>query len=275
MARTNMAAARVAAQTPGLIHARVLRSVRLGHSFQRVTLGHGTLGEFVPLGFDQWFRLFLPSAAGSLERLPQKLDTLAYLKYLALPKGARPILRNYTVAEFRPAGLQGPELDVDFVLHSAPDGSLGPAARWARDALPGERVAFIDEGLGFNRPGHLERVFIVADETGLPAAAGVLAALPRHVTGTALLEVPDVADRRDVPAPAGLEVRWLPRTGTALPGTVALDALRDQQIPREPFYGWVVGESALASGARRHWVGAGVPKSHITFCGYWKNGARH
>ncbi|MGL3806168.1 siderophore-interacting protein [Paeniglutamicibacter sp. R2-26] len=275
MAKTNMAAMRVAARTEGLVRAEVLRSTRLSHSFQRVTLGGGNLGDFVPLGYDQWFRLFLPSPAGSLERVPAKLDTLAYLKYLALPKGVRPMLRNYTVAAFRPSGPSGPELDIDFVIHASPDGALGPAAGWAFDAVPGDRVAFIDEGLGFNPPDGIECVVIVADETGLPAAAGVLASLPRAVTGTAYLEVLDECDIREIDAPEGVEVRWLVREGPGVPGRLALEALKGEPSFSGEFYAWAVGEAGMATGARRHWVASGVPKCNITFCGYWKYSAGH
>ncbi|GAA1497632.1 siderophore-interacting protein [Paeniglutamicibacter kerguelensis] len=275
MAKTNMTATRVAAQTEGLVRAQVLRSARFGHSFQRVTLAGGNLEGFVPLGYDQWFRLFLPSPAGSLERVPAKLDTLAYLKYLALPKGVRPMLRNYTVAAFRPGGPVGPELDIDFVIHASPDGAMGPAARWALDAAQGDKVAFIDEGLGFNAPAGLERVVILADESGLPAAAGVLASLPRTATGTALLEIPDERDAREINAPSGVDVRWLVRGDSAVPGRLGLEELKGEPIGTEEFYAWAVGESAMATGARRHWVAAGVPKRNVTFCGYWKASTGH
>lgn len=283
MTKTNMAANRVPASTPGLMRAEVLRSTRLSHSFQRVTLAGGTLNEFVSLGFDQWFRLFIPSAQGNLERVPQKLDTLSYLKYLTLPKGTRPIIRNYTVAQFRSTGVSGPELDVDFVLHAAADGSMGPAAQWSLDCVPGDRVALIDEGLGFRCPQGISRVNIVADETGLPAAAGVLASLPKNTAGMAILEVPEARDIRDLSVPAGIEVHWLPRTGgpesptarDSRPGDLALEFLKRQAPETEEFYGWAVGESGLVTSARRHWVASGVPKSNISFCGYWKQQLRH
>lgn len=44
-------------------------------------------------------------------------------------------------------------------------------------------------------------------------------------------------------------------------------------VPREPFHGWTVGEQALPTGMRRHWVRNGVPKNRIMFCGYWREGA--
>ncbi|MEV5504712.1 siderophore-interacting protein [Nonomuraea fuscirosea] len=73
------------------------------------------------MGYDQWFRLFLPVSANSLTRFPPRLTTLGYARFLTISKTDRPVLRNYSVRACRPAG---PEIDVDFVPHgSAADGT--------------------------------------------------------------------------------------------------------------------------------------------------------
>ena len=126
MARTNAAQTRVKPDKSELLTLHVVRRRRLSPSFARVTLGGPDLARFTPMGGDQWFRLFLPVAEGTLARLPNRLDTLAYMRYLAIAKTERPVLCNYTVAAFRAGGENGPELDVDFVLHgSAADGTAG------------------------------------------------------------------------------------------------------------------------------------------------------
>jgi NADPH-dependent ferric siderophore reductase len=56
----------------------------------------------------------------------------------------------------------------------------------------------------------------------------------------------------------------------AVIGAAVLAATEAEPVPAEPVTAWVVGEQALVAGARRHWVGAGVPKQDVTFCGYWK-----
>ncbi|GIH97911.1 siderophore-interacting protein [Planobispora siamensis] len=61
------------------------------------------------MGYEQWFRLFLPVSGDSLTRLPGKPTTLSYARYLTIPKSSRPVLRNYSVRAYRP---EGPELDV-------------------------------------------------------------------------------------------------------------------------------------------------------------------
>ena len=57
------------------------------------------------MGFDQWFRIFLPLGGDEgLERIPAKAQKLfGYLKYLRIPDGMRPVMRNYSVRAFRPA----------------------------------------------------------------------------------------------------------------------------------------------------------------------------
>ncbi len=261
--------------SPDLLHLRVLRTERLSEHWMRVTLGEGEIDRFVPLGYDQWFRLFLPVGGDEgLERIPAKANKLiGYLKYLRIPDGVRPVMRNYTVRAYRPATANaGAELDVDFVLHgTGPD--AGPASRWAASARPGDSVVIIDEGLGFDPERGVDRVILAADETGLPAVSGVCASLPASATGVALVEVPSAADALAFDAPAGVEVRWLVRDAQARPGTLALAALEDVPLPAEGVHAFIVGEQSLPTSARRALVARGLDKASISFIGYWRVGA--
>ena len=273
-----MNATRVKPAQARLLTTHVLRSTRISSSFARVTLGGGEMDGFTPLGFDQWFRLFLPVSASSLARLPNKLDTLAYLRYLTIAKTDRAVLRNYTVRAYRGDGPEGPELDIDFVLHGTPaDGTSGPAATWAQECRPGDPVALLDEGIGYNpTPERGARTLLVGDETALPAIAGILASLPRTTIGAALIEVPRPDDVQEVDAPAGVEVQWVVRNDPqAVPGAAVSAAAEVAPVPTEPFSAWVAGEQSLVSDVRRHWVRAGVPKDAIAFTGYWKHSGRH
>ncbi|MDY0907969.1 siderophore-interacting protein [Microbacterium sp. CFBP9034] len=265
-------------ETQGLVHLTVLRSERLSPHWMRVTLGGAEIDAFRPLGYDQWFRLFLPLGGDEgLERLPAKANKLfGYLRYLRIPDGVRPVMRNYTVRAFRPATDEADaELDVDFVLHGSPeDGTAGPASRWAQTCEPGESVVLIDEGLAFNPERGTDRVVLVADETGLPAIARVCASLPSHASGLAIVEVPSAEDALEFEHPAGVTVRWIVRDHDVKPGTPALQALREASLPDAPFHAYIVGEQALPTEARRHLVtDRGVPKDLVSFCGYWRVGA--
>lgn len=271
---TNINQRRVKPEAVELITLHVLRREQLSPHFARVTLGGGDIERFGYLGFDQWFRLFIPVAEDSLGRLPGKLDMLSYLRFLMISKSKRPILRNFTVRAFRAHGTDGPELDVDLVLHGTPgDGSTGPAATWAQTCEVGSAIAILDEGYTFNPGPELRDLRIVADESGLSAVAGILASLPADASGEALIEIPSDEDRQELVAPPGVEVNYLVRTDhAARPGAAALAALRERPVPALPFYGWAVGEQSLATGARKHWIDAGTPKGDVTFCGYWRYG---
>jgi len=248
----------------GLITTSVVSSRRITPNMVRVTFGGGDLDRFEFRGFDQWFRLAIPVDESSrLDRMPDRFGFTGYLKYLSVPKGSRPVVRNYTVRAFRPEAL---ELDVDFVAHGD-DGVAGP---WAAAAEPGDQVAFIDQGCGWS-PVAADWSLLVADESGLPAVAGILRDLPRDARGIALIELFDLADRQELEAPDGVEVQWLQRPHDSAPGTAALPALEALTFPAGTPYAFAVGESAVATGARRHLVQTrGIPKQNVTFCGYWK-----
>lgn len=261
-----------------LIHLQVLRTERLTPHWMRITLGGGEIARFTPMGYDQWFRIFLPhSGEGGdegLERIPAKANKIfGYLKYLRIPDGVRPVMRNYTVRTYRASGPSGgPEIDVDFVLHGSGP-TAGPASRWADAAVPGESVVVIDEGLGFNPQRGVESVLLVADETGAPAVAGICASLPDSATGVALIEAPSAEDVLEFEAPAGLEVRWLVRDADVKPGALALETLQELEAPASDAHCFIVGEQSLPTAARRHLVAQGVDKDRISFVGYWRVGA--
>lgn len=57
------------------------------------------------------------------------------------------------------------------------------------------------------------------------------------------------------------------------PGELALRVLTEATLPDGAVHVHAVGESALATGARRHLVQErGVPKRHVDFVGYWRHG---
>lgn len=265
-------------ETQELLHLTVLRSERLSPHWMRVTLGGGEIEKFRPMGFDQWFRLFLPIGGDAgLDRVPAKANKMfGYLKFLRIPDGERPVMRNYSVRAYRPAeGDRGAEIDVDFVLHgSAADGTAGPASRWAETCAPGEHVLIIDEGLTFNPERGVDRVLLVGDETALPAIASIAASVPAGATGTAIIEVPSLDDALDFPHPEGLSVEWVLRPHDEQPGAIALQRVAELDLPAETFHTYAAGEQSLASGVRKLLVGErGVDKNTVSFCGYWKIGA--
>ena len=164
-------------------------------------------------------------------------------------------------------------MDIDFVVHRGPTGEPeGAAAIWACAAQPGEPLAVLDQGILFDPPADATEVTLVADESGLPAVTGILRSLPPGARGRVIQEVPTPADRRDLPAPPGVEITWLDRGDHAVvPGTRALQALRSLTTIDRHGYAFVVGESTLAAEGRRHLHRIGLPKTRITFSGFWKH----
>lgn len=271
-----MYATRTKPDQAGLLLGEVLRTERVSPSFIRVVLAGDELARFTPMGYDQWFRLFLPVKDGDLSRAPQRLDAAGFVKFMTASKGTRPIFRNYTVRAFRRVP-SGDELDIDFVVHGHDHGSdaaqAPTAASWALSARPGDLVGIIDEGIGFDTRVLGRPLLVVADESALPAAAGILGSLPRTAEGVAVLEVPDEADVRPIEAPPGFALRWIVRESGTPPGSAALRAAT--AVPVDPDGAvWVAGEQSLPRDVRRHAISSGVPREHIAFSGYWRVGRR-
>lgn len=253
----------------GLVTAEVVRAERISSHFVRVTLGGAGLADWRWLGFDQWVRLAVPVTDDvRFDNLPDRFGIGGYLRYLATDKATRPVIRNYTLRDWRADGDTGPELDVDFVVH----GTEGVAGPWAERLPVGDPVALIDQGCGY-RDRLADTTLLVGDESALPAVVGVLRDLDRAARGTAIIEVPAADDAQAVDAPAGMDVRWVVRGGSDAPGESALRELTGLGAPRGSVNAFAVGESKLATGARRLLVGThGVPKDRVTFSGYWRAG---
>jgi NADPH-dependent ferric siderophore reductase len=99
----------------GLVLTTVTASRYVSPHIVRVTLGGGDLDRFAFTGFDQWFRLAIPvHASDRFDNLPARFGVGGLVKYLTLSKGTRPVIRNYTVRQYRsdPA-----EIDIDIVMH--------------------------------------------------------------------------------------------------------------------------------------------------------------
>ena len=125
-------------------------------------------------------------------------------------------------------------------------------------------------------PSHLTTL-LIGDETAMPAVAGICRSLPRDARGVAIIEIPTAGDRQELSAPAGMEITWIHRDESsqtaARPGELALRALAAAALPDGEVHAHVIGESALATGARRHLVQErDVPKRNVDFVGYWRHG---
>lgn len=258
-------------ESPRMFCAQVVRSRRLSPAFQRVTITGPELDDFDFAGLDHWFRLFLPQDPQGPFPLPVVEGRTWWQPYLDIDEAVRPHCSNYTVADLRRTE-GGTELDVDVVLHWDETGELcGGVAIWATSARPGDPLALLDQGVLFDPPADARELVLVTDETGLPGVRGIVRGLPADARGRIYVEVPGAGDVEDWPVPSGMSIVWLPREDAhARPGALALAALQADPAPSPESYAYVVGESALATGGRRHLVRAGLAKDRIFFSGFWK-----
>ncbi|MEZ0491649.1 siderophore-interacting protein [Kineococcus sp. TBRC 1896] len=205
-----------------LFRVRVAAVERLSTSFVRLTMTSPDLARFGAGGYDQRFKVLLPTHPVEDHELPA--DDW-YTWWRELPEDTRPVMRTYTVRAFRPAtATADAQIDVDFVLHGVGDGvgHAGPASRWAAGAAVGDEVVLVGPdapgtgrmwGVEWAPPAGARTLLLAGDETAVPAVAAVLEQLPAGVKVTALLEVPDAGDLLDLRCAADLTVEWLPRNG--------------------------------------------------------------
>ncbi|MFJ9312787.1 siderophore-interacting protein [Pimelobacter simplex] len=210
-----------------LSEVEVVRVERVSPSFVRVELGGDALAEVGPDGpvLDQRFKIIFPTAAGTLPSFANA-DESWWTSWIEIPEAERGSMRTYTIRDVIGTGAQT-RVVVDIVVHDTDghddgDPMEGAGNRWALQAAPGQRLVVLAPRRGHDfggiewEPGTATRLLLAGDETAAPAIRGVLRDLPADASGAAFIEVPvdgDVLD--DVTAPAGVQVTWLPRNGSA------------------------------------------------------------
>jgi NADPH-dependent ferric siderophore reductase len=230
-----------AKQAYQLFDITLARRTQVSASLVKFTFTGPDVGHMATYAPDQRVKLFFPEGGGSLDPLFEiaKLEEHDwYTAYRALPDAQRPSARTYTIRALRP---EQAEVDVEFVLH----GDNGPASRWAMHARPGGRLAMTapdanaegpKQGYEWKPPQSVRRILIIADETALPAAAGILETLddlPLKPKVEALLEVPRSDDVQ--PLPQAAKLHWLARDADpgCQHGELLMRALRDIDLHKE------------------------------------------
>lgn len=270
----------------------------------RYTFTGPEVGEMASLSPDQRIKIFFPDAEGRAPTLVHSADW--YARYKKMDPAIRPPMRTYTIRALRAAAA---EVDVDFVLH----GDNGPASAWAMRAQPGSQLQIMAPngrfqgdagGYEWRPPAGLKRLLLIADETALPALAGILeqlAALPAPPATEAFIEIPGGEDEIALPSWLGLRIEWMVRDLRA-PGVLMIDAARRARLPAgaaartaapalaevdvdeavlwdrattqdDGFYGWVAGEAAAVLAIRRLLITERkVERNALNLMGYWREG---
>ncbi|MBG4554774.1 siderophore-interacting protein [Pseudomonas aeruginosa] len=291
-----------------LFNVELKRREQLSPALTRFVFGGPEVAEMKTLAADQRIKIFFPDASGQPPNLPGGSEW--YQAYRSVEPARRPPMRTYTIRALR---AEQEEVDVEFVLH----GENGPAAAWATHARIGDRLQLAaptrqygDDpgGYEWKPPAGVRHILLIADETALPAVAGILEELAGEAEPPvveAFLEVPGAADILDLPAIPGARLHWLPRHQAGIHsrnGERMIEAARQARLPEREvaggaaqeledidideeilwelaspesgsFYAWVAGESAAVMAIRRYLVQErGIDKRHLTLMGYWRLG---
>lgn len=181
-----------------------------------------------------------------------------------------PIHRDYTVRGWDD---RTSELTVEFVLHDH-----GLAARWARDARPGDPLVANGPSAHWFLPENYAHYLVAGDETALPMMARIIEEAPADSQVTAVVEVEDSLDEQSLGGAATLDLQWVHRA-TAAVGAGDLSpletALRARGLPAEPDDVFVViaGEAnALKPIRRLYRHELPLPRRQLVVDGYWKRG---
>ncbi|MYN19559.1 SIP domain-containing protein [Rugamonas sp. FT107W] len=206
----------------------------IGAHFRRVTFHGPALHDFHSASFDD------------------------HVKFI-LGQGEDAVKRDYTPRSFDPvAG----ELCLEFALHGD-----GPAARWAAQAAPGQRVIVGGPRGSFIIPADYDWQLLVGDESALPAIARRLEELPVGVRVIVIAKVDDVADRRALASGAQVDLRWVGSDDEMIA------AVRAFTLPDGDGYVWCAGEASAMAAVRQELVGVkGLGKHQIRAAAYWKRG---
>ncbi len=291
-----------------LFNVELKRREQLSPALTRFVFGGPEVAEMKTLAADQRIKIFFPDASGQPSSLPGGSEW--YQAYRSVEPARRPPMRTYTIRALR---AEQEEVDVEFVLH----GENGPASAWATHARIGDRLQLAapnrqygDDpgGYEWKPPAGVRHILLIADETALPAVAGILEELAGEAEPPvveAFLEVPGEADILDLPAIPGARLHWLPRHQAGIHsrnGERMIEAARQARLPEREvaggaaqeledidideeilwelaspesgsFYAWVAGESAAVMAIRRYLVQErGIDKRHLTLMGYWRLG---
>lgn len=214
-----------------------VKSVRsLGPHITSITVGGEAMVGFVSASFDDHVKLILAGPDGES------------------------VARDYTPRSFDAAA---GELTLEFSLHGD-----GPAAAWAAQAQPGQALTIAGPRGSFVIPLDYDWHLLVGDETAMPAIARRLEELPAGATAIVILQVGELASRRQFSSAAAVNLQWVDDAA----GLLA--ALRGLNLPAGEGYAWCAGEARATAELRRILVEEkGHDRHAIRAAAYWKQGA--
>lgn len=266
-------------QPYALFRAAVVRTGQVTPRLRRITFGGPALAGLTSAGLDQRIKLFFPRPGQEEPDVPEGENW--YPEFRAMPDDVRPVMRTYTIRDFRPTEL---ELDVDIVLHGSDStGAAGPGSHWAGKAAAGDRVAILAPdarhtpivGYEFRPPADAAWTLVAGDETALPAITAIVESLPAGSRALVFAEVSSLTEVTPMSSAADVSLTWLSRADKpAVGGGLLREAIGRTTFPDGMPYAWLAGESSAVTDLRRHLVNErGIDKERVYFSGYWLLGS--
>ncbi|MFD4366540.1 siderophore-interacting protein [Rhodococcus sp. NPDC058521] len=197
-----------------------------------------------------------------------------YVK-LVFGSGDDAVVRTYTIRSVDPVRR---EIAIDFVVH----GDVGVAGPWAAAAQAGDEVEVRGPGGAFAPDPAADWYLLAGDETAIPAISAAVERLESDAVGNVLIEVGGSEDEVPLPAPAGVEVRWIHRgvssdqvdetnSGDNAP---LIEAVRSLPWRAGQPHVFVHGEAQAVMTNVRPYVRKerGVSSKSASISGYWRKG---
>ena len=237
----------------------VIGKTRITPQLLRVTLGGDGYDDLNRNEHsDAYVKLLIADPATGLTP-PYDLDALREEAPEQLP-----VRRTYTVRRWDD---EARTIDVDFVLHGHGE-DAGTAARWADEALPGDRIAMNGAGGGYTPDPASTTHLLIGDHAAVPAIAASLEMMDPGATGLVLIHLDEESDVLTLEHPEGIEVRWVIGEREQL-----LDAVSALDLETDGLQVFCHCERGLTKQLRRVLVKeAGIPRDQISISAYWALG---
>jgi NADPH-dependent ferric siderophore reductase len=209
-------------------------------------------------------KVFLPPTGTTELLLPEQTPDGPVWNH---DESLRPVVRTYTPRRYDPATKT---LEIQFVLHG-----VGPASEWAERAAVGDEIAVAGPGGRFALDPTVERWWMAADESALPAVGTLLDALPETAAAEVHIEAEGPEDEIELPSAAKATVTWHYRRSATGFGAELDEAARAADIAdiADGTRIWVACEAAAMRGIRRYFTRErGLLVSSLVTRGYWRIG---